>query len=142
MVHPWIHLKFLLMCVSNMYDFYQIMGDIHTIVSTWVYIDISVLKLLKSDTYCSRKNLLILFTNYYGKQSIIFLMKLVGIPYNFSSFSYSFIFSFIKSEYNLSITVISYSMFKHNDSVQSLKQILSFFISNFINFWVVNTSFY
>ena len=43
LVYPFINIKFLLMCVSNMTDFYQNIEDSHPDLSKWFHIDESVL---------------------------------------------------------------------------------------------------
>ena len=57
-----------------------------------------------------------------------FLMKLVEMRYNFSSFSSSFIFSVITSKYNFSITEVFLLMSKHNDFVKIWQHNLSYVI--------------
>ena len=73
-------------------------------------------------------------------KSVSLLIKLVKIPYNFSSLSSSFIFSVITSVCTFLPMDILFLMSKQNYSVKSLKKILSFAISKLVHLWVAGTS--
>ena len=61
LVYPLLYLKVVLICVSNMTDFYHNMEDSLPTLITWVHIDVSVLHFFLSNEGCSRECLLNLF---------------------------------------------------------------------------------
>ena len=82
------------------------MGGGHPTLSTCYHIYMSFLHFFKE--YILFKEI---FVDYFSpiiikNKSVSFLMKLDEMPYNFSSFSSSFMFSFLTSELNIPITVI------------------------------------
>ena len=105
LVYPWIHLNFLFMCVSNMTDFYQNMDDIHSTLSAWVHIDVPVLHCFLSDTFFSRKCLLMLYHQRLWKGNRQFSDEISWNTTTISSLL-SFIFNVLTIFYIFSRTLI------------------------------------
>ena len=134
LVYPWIHLKLLLICVSKMSDLYQNTEDSHPTASTWVHIDMSALHFFLTNSFCSMEYLLRPFNQLLWKNPGNLLMKLVETLQQLLRSSL-FVFNVSTILYNLSRYLFLFSIYKHNDLVQSEQKYWSQLIPELVNLW-------